>query len=393
MASNYTYLDNNGVIVPDTATIKEAVQGEYKEALGLGLSLEDSTPQGRMIDIETDARTGVIENNALMANSFNIKMSFGTILDAMGANFGLEREASKSSRVVATVTGQYGTVIPAGSQASTQGGYIFYAENNITIPESGTTTGVFLSQEKGPIPCPIGSLSKIIDGTFGWETITNTDPAILGQTRQSDASFKREFGDSGLFTGSSILEDYKNELSKVPNVVSSFVYDNGTSETIIYDTVSIAPHSVYACVDGGSDSDVAYALFRRKSVGSGWAGTGVTVTVQDSVYGVDYTVSFARPEEIYIFYDVAYEIGTSSAVNPEEAITEAILNYTNTLKVGDDILPLQVAYAINEAISGIRLTKLQIGTSAGGLSNNDITIHINQVAKTQLSNITVAINE
>lgn len=393
MASNYTYLDNSGIIVPDTSTIKENVQTEYQNALGLELSLEDSTPQGRMIDIETDARSQVVENNALVANLFNIRMSYGLALDALGANFGLERQAATSSSVVATVTGTYGTVIPAGAQASTQAGYIFYAENNITIPENGTTTGTFLSVDKGEIPCPVGSLTKIIDGTFGWETITNADAATLGQVQESDASFKQKFNNNGLFTGSSILEDYKNELSKVENVISSFVYDNGSNQTITYDTVSIAPHSVYACVDGGNDYDVAYALFRRKSAGSGWAGTDVTQTVQDSVYGVDYQVSFDRPDVITIYYNCEFEVGTSSASDPEQAVADAILNYTNTLKVGDDVLPLQVAYAINQAVSGISLTRLQLGTDPNNLSTTDVIIRINQVAKTTSANITVTMNE
>ena len=392
MTSNYTYLDNAGIIVPDTSTIKENVQTEFQNALGLELSLEDSTPQGRLIDIETDARAGVIENNALIANLFNIKMAYGIALDALGANFGLERQAATSSIVTATLTGTQNTVIPAGSQAATQAGDLFYAENNITIPAGGSVTATFLSVEKGAIPCPAGSLTKIIDGTFGWETITNADAGVLGQVKQSDASFKQIFDNNGLFTGASILEDYKNELSKVENVISSFIYDNGTNSTITYDTVSIAPHSVYACVDGGTNADVAYALFRRKSAGSDWAGTGVTQTVQDSVYGVSYTVKFDRPTEISIYYEVEYDVGTSSASDPEQAITDAIIAYTNSLKVGDDVLPLQVAYAINQAVSGIMLTSLKLGTTQGSLSTNDVTIRINQVAKTTSANITVTAN-
>ena len=392
-SSNYTYLDNAGIIVPDTSDIKDTVQTEYQTALGLELSLDDSTPQGRMIDIETNARTDVITNNALMANLFNIKMAYGLALDALGANFGLERRAATSSIVTATVTGTYGTVIPAGATASTQAGDIFYAENNITIPVSGSITATFLSVEKGEIPCPANSLTKIIDGTLGWETITNADPAVLGQVKESDASFKAKFDNNGLFTGASILEDYKNELSKVENVISSFVYDNGSGTTITYDTVSIAPHSVYACVDGGTNADVAYALFRRKSTGSAWAGTGVTQTVQDSVYGVNYTVKFDRPTQITIYYDVEYDVGTSAASDPGQAIKDAILEYTNTLKVGDDVLPLQVAYAINQAVSGIMLTSLKLGTVPGSLSTSDVTIRINQVAKTASANITVTMND
>lgn len=392
MASNYTYLDNAGIIVPDTSDIKETVQNEYQEALGTDLSLDDTTPQGRLIDIETDARTNVIENNAFIANLFNYKMSYGLFLDAMGANFGLYRDAAQSSIVTATITGVANTVIPANSQAQTQAGDIFYAENSITIPASGTVTATFLSLEKGAIPCAVNSLTKIIDGTLGWETITNLSPAILGSEKQSDESFKNEFDNNGLFTGTSILEDYKNELGKVPNVISSFVIDNGESSSIVYDTVTIAPHSVYACVDGGTNSDVAYALFRRKSAGSGWAGTDVTVTVTDTQYNVPYTVKFDRPDPISIYYDVGYDIGTSSAANPNEAITTAILNYTNTLKVGEDVLPLQVAAAINEQVSGIRLTSLKLGTTQGSLSTTDVTIYINEVAKTTTAYITVNSN-
>ena len=391
MSTNYIYLDNNGVIVTDTADIKDTVQQEFKNALGENLSLEDSTPQGRLIDMETDARVAVIENNAMIANLFNIRMAFGVALDALGANFGVERIAASSSSVTATVTGIGGTVIPAGSQASTQSGYIFYAENDITIPEGGTTTATFLSLEKGEIPCPVGSLSKIIDGTFGWETITNNAAAILGVNKESDESFKARII-AGLFSGTSLLGDYESALSKVENVNSSFVYDNPTGETITYDTVSIKPHSVYVCVDGGNNNDVANALFNVKSGGSDWNGN-TTVSVTDETYGGVYSVSFQRATQIQIYVQVNIDIGTASTSNPIDAVTDAVNTYINKLKVGADVLPFQIAAYIDDSVSGIKITNLQIGTSAGSLSTSDIVIRINEVAKVQTANITVVINE
>lgn len=391
MSSNYIFLDNNGVIVIDTANVKETVQQEFKEALGETLVLDDSTPQGRLIDMETNARTDVIKNNALIANLFNIKMAFGIALDALGANFGVERVAATSTKVTATITGVDGTVIPAGSQASTQSGFIFYAENNITIPESGTTTAVFLSQQKGEIPCPVGSLSKIIDGTFGWETITNTEAGILGKNKESDESFKARII-TGLFSGISLLGDYEAALSKVENVNSSFVYDNPTGDPLVYDTVTIKPHSVYASVDGGNDNDVANALFNVKSGGSDWTGN-TTVSVIDDTYGGVYSVSFDRPTIIQLYAQVNIDVGTSSASNPIDAVTDAVFDFINNLKVGADALPFQIASAVNDAVSGIKITNLQIGISAGTLSTSDIEIHINEVAKILKANITVVINE
>ena len=131
--ANYVYLENNGIITADTSDIKTEVQTEMQAALGADISLEDGTPQGRLIDMETEARVQVAINNAYVSNMWNFNQSSGLALDAWGANFGLEREGAASSRVTATVTGIAGTVISQGSKASTTDGYLFYAENNITI--------------------------------------------------------------------------------------------------------------------------------------------------------------------------------------------------------------------------------------------------------------------
>ena len=81
MASNYTFTSNNGIVIADTADIKSDIQGEYQAALGADLPLEDATPQGRLIDIETDARTAVIENNVLISNAINFNLASGITLD------------------------------------------------------------------------------------------------------------------------------------------------------------------------------------------------------------------------------------------------------------------------------------------------------------------------
>jgi len=122
---NYTFQDN-GVIIPDTADILQTVQDEYKEALGPDLSLEEATPQGRLIDTETQARIATIAFNAQMANiMINISLSSGPALDAWGANFDIPRNGAKPSRVLATVTGIPNTVIPANAEALDANGIVF----------------------------------------------------------------------------------------------------------------------------------------------------------------------------------------------------------------------------------------------------------------------------
>ena len=214
-------------------------------------------------------------------------------------------------------------------------------ENRVTIPSSGTINATFLSLEKAAIPCPVGSLTKIIDGTLGWETINNSTAAILGNSRESDESFKQQFYDAGLFSGMSLIEDYDNAIKNVENVISCYVRDNGTNAAVVYDGVTIAAHSVYACVDGGDNTEIATALFQRKSGGCNWtaiAGQSVTVNVVDPTYGDTYQVIFNRPDEISIYADITLSAGTSTESDLVTAVQTAVTNYINTLKIGGDVV-------------------------------------------------------
>ena len=397
--ANYNYITSSGTVVADTADIKETVQNEFKKALGDDISLEDSTPQGRLIDIETTARVSVMENNALVANLFNVMLSYGVFLDAILANFGMYREDATNSRVEVKITGQKGTVVVAGSQASTASGVIFYAENDITIGEDGTAVGEFLSLDTGEIACAAGELTKIIDGTFGWETITNPSVAELGTERESDAHFKQRFMNSGLFTGKALLDNYYKSILSVPNVKSAFVYDNYTNETVVYDTASILPHSVFCCVDGGENEDIAKAIFSVKSAGCGYTGD-ISVQVEDEVFNASYPVKFNRPDPVKIYVSVTVDRGTSASTELEDTIKISVMAYANGeisgyagLNIGVDVSPFEIAAALNVAISGINVKNLVVGTSEDELSTDEIEVHVNQKASVSLENIKVIINE
>ena len=58
--ASYDYLTETGLIVPNTSTTKADVQQEYISVFGADLNLDDATPQGRLIDVETVARDGVV---------------------------------------------------------------------------------------------------------------------------------------------------------------------------------------------------------------------------------------------------------------------------------------------------------------------------------------------
>lgn len=368
---NYTYADS-GVIIPNTADIQSTVQSEYQEALGSDLSLEEATPQGRLIDTETTARQNTIAFNASMANVLiNINLSSGTALDAWGSNFNVPRIGAYASTVPVEVTGVSGTVIPANAQASANG-VIWLNESEIIIGSNGTASGTFACSQTGAIELGQGELNTIVGsstlGISGWETITNTSSATLGAEIESDAAYKQRILNS-LFSGSALFGNYASACYGVANVTDVFTQDNPYGTPLILDEYTIPAHSVLVVVEGGNAEDVAYALYEVKSAGCGWAGN-TDVTVIDKTFNTTNPVSFYVPNQVAVSVNISATSISNSSQNLATDIQNVIVNYFNGayadqnyngLAIRALISPATISAVVTQQISGINVTSCSVG--------------------------------
>ncbi len=368
---NYSY-SNSGVIIPDTEEVLTTVQAEFTDALGSDLSLEEQTPQGRLIDAETQARKNTIIFNADMANVLiNINLSAGTALDAWGANFDTPRIGAYSSTAPVLVTGVAGTVIPADAQASADG-VIWLNESEIIIGDDGTATGTFYCQTTGAIELEVGALNKIIGsstlGISGWETITNTESATLGAEQESDASYKQRLLNS-IFTGTALFGNYKSAVLAVTNVNDVYTVENPLSTERTVDNYTMVGHSVLVVVDGGDAEEVAYALYEVKSAGCAWNGN-TDVVVIDKDYNTTNNVSFYIPDRIQIAVSLSVTNTGVSSATLEDDIKNIIIDYFNGeyadinysgLGIRALISPALISAVVTSQISGIIVSDCQVG--------------------------------
>lgn len=374
MANNYTFT-TNGVIIPDTAEIKEAVQNEYTTAFqDLGeLSLEDSTPQGRLIDVETNARVSTLTFNAEVANALvNISLSGGVILDCWGANFDIPRNSQTYSSTPVAVTGIANTVIPQNAEGIDDNGIIWKNENEIIIGADGTATGTFICSIAGAVELSTGQLNKIVAsgglGIDGWETLINTANAVTGTEEEADTPYKIRFLQS-LFNGSALFGNYASAAYKVDGVRDVLVVENPNDYTLDLDGLTLAKHSVYCCIDGGDEEDVAYSLYSVKSGGCGWNGN-TTVTVEDKTYGTKNTVKYQIPTNANIALEINVIDNFNSNANLTVEIKTVINNYfsnvyldTGYSKVGIRAVlePFVIASLLQSQISGISVSDVSVG--------------------------------
>ena len=192
----------------------------------------------------------------------------------------------------------------------------------------------------------------------------------------------------------------------VPGVRSMAFRENYSAEEQTIDGVTMPPHSIYAVVDGGADEDVGAMLFRKKSLGCGYAwqaapgATGIEVPVICPESGQRYTVRFDRPEIVSLRAIVTARAMGASVGDYEDIIRQAIVDYADDkleglrgFRVGVPASPFEMAVAVGMADPSIFVLNLVIGplgAADGELEPANIPLEVWQKAAITLSSINVA---
>lgn len=405
--ADYQYVNDTGLIVPDVATILGDVQQEYKNAFGQDLIVSPSTPQGILINAEVLARIEVIRNNAAVANQINPNFAGGVFLDAIGALTASQRSQETFSQLPVTVAGVAGTVIPNTVTAADDNGNVYQNTAIITLDSSGNGTGNFQAVNPGAISTNINTLTTIINGVLGWETITNTAASTPGSATQSDQSFKIQRRNTLALQGQGLPEAIQSGLNNLAQTtgqpISLTFRENFTDGTLVIDGITLVEHSMYTCVGGingfggATDLEVAQVLLSKKDCGCDWNGS-TTVNVTDPVSGQTYPVTFDRPTFIPILVRVTIK-ANSSIADPTTVVKNALLAYMNGqltdengFSVGIPVSCFELAGAINQAAPSIYVINVET-TKASSISysNSPIPIALNEEATCGSTNIVVVI--
>lgn len=400
MSTPYNYIEATGVIVPDTSDVLAQVQGEYQVAYGADISLTPDTKQGLQMTAETTARTRVAEITATLANQINPNQAGGVFLDAICAFLGITRNAATYTDVPnVAIAGVPNTVFAMGqlqAKGQTSGAY-FVNSRAVQLAADGTGTVDFICQTSGPITCPINDL-EIATQVLGWETIHNATAGTLGQDQESDASLRARRNNMLAKQGISTVEAQVSDLYGVTGVRSLAYRENIASTTQTIDGITLAAHSVWACVDGGADMDIAKSLLTNKTDGAAWNGA-TDVPVVEPASGQTYHVLFDRPTVQAVLVRVTIRQGSSTATLAT-AVPQAVVDYANGaisgdpgFVVGGNVSPFDIAGGIYAEIPGAYVAKVEVAFAATTpvFQTTELAIALNQKASVTLSSVQVII--
>jgi len=396
--ADYQYLDDTGVIIPDTASIQTDVENEYKAVFGQDLVVTPNTPQGVLITAEVAARSNVVRNNAALANQINPNLAGGVFLDAIWALTGGQRLAATYSTIAGVqLLGLPGTLIPAGSQASLSDGTLFASVSPVTLDGGGHGSVEFQAVDPGPIAANVGTLTQIVTAVLGWDSVTNPNAATVGRAEESDLTSRQRRKNTLGQQNVALPVAITSGLYATDGVRSLSFRENTADSTQVIDGVSMVAHSIFVCVDGGTDAAVAATLLEHKSLGCAWNGS-TTVNVTEPASGQVYPVKFSRPTPVPVQARVTVSAG-SSLVDVPSAVTQAILDYAAGLIAGEpgfvvdgNVSAFELAGAVNQQAPGVYVKLCEISlASVTSWQTGEIAIGLTEIATITAATIQVVI--
>lgn len=393
--ADYNYIIPTGVIVPDTATLREEVEAEYKAVFGADLPVTPETPQGVLITAEVESRDGMVRNNAEVANQINPDIAGGIWLDALWALTRGKRRAATASKLSGVVfSGVPQTPIPAGSLASVaSSGARFKTIVDLVIGPGGSVVGSMEAVDPGPVSAPAGSLNEIASTVLGWETVTNPSPAVIGNSRESDVSSRRRRRQTLALQSVSPQEAIISRIYNLDGVMSLSFRANITSSPIVIDGVTIEPKSIYVCVDGGTDIDIATSILASSGI-TDYSGS-LEVSVVEPASGQVYQVRFDRPIERTFRARVTIKPSSLDVMTIiPDAITQGAqgeIDGDSGLLVNQDLSAFELSGYVNQVEPRIFVTRVETSEDGVNWSSDDVAIKINEVARLPKSSIQVVV--
>jgi hypothetical protein len=311
-------------------------------------NLDPSTPDGLKMAHDSEIFYAMDETLQRAYNSKDPNKAKGADLDIICSLTGTIRSSGSASSVELDLTATPGTVIFKGNLfESIVTGSRWATDQTVTADGSGTVSVNATCTVAGPTQADAGTITRIVDVVAGLASVTNPDPATPGTDAQSNEQLRVTRATAVGRPGNNQIDSLYGELYAVPGVRRVKVYENDTdSGSVSADNPHGLPaNSIAPIIDGGTDEDVAMAIYLKKNPGAKLyqAGTPFEVEVTSPKYPANKKlIRASRP--IYIDMNVEMTIvddGTLPA-GVDQLIKEAVMEYA-----AGDLIPADVGFKIS----------------------------------------------
>ena len=396
MAVPVCTIDEFGITVPTYAEVLTYLQEQYRLIYGADIYLGNDGPDGQLLGIFAAALNDSFAAAVAVYNAFSPTTAQGTGLSSVVKVNGIVRDVPTKGTVDVTIVGQAGTEIINGIVSDGTNRWLLAAL--VTIPGDGDITVTATAELDGDITAAANTVTTIATPTRGWQTVTNASAAVPGAPVESDAELRQRQSVSAALPSSTPLEGMIGAIAAVSGVTRYRAYENDTDST---DSNGIPSHSLSFVIEGGDATELAEAIALKKTPGAGTYGT--TDVVVTDVYGIDHIIQFYRPTlvPIEVEIDITDLTGYSSSVG--DAIISAVVDYINSLGIGQNVLYTRLYVPANLAgpfahpaspsdITTFELLAVRISRDGDPPAASDVALTFIEAASCVAADVTLAVS-
>lgn len=352
-------IDASGIQVQTYPDIVTEFNTDFQTIYGSDVNLDANSPDGQLVNILALAKADMLDLNVQTYNSFDLDQAVGTALDRAAQYTGIFRKGGVYTQVVIQVVASAITTLTGQDTAnpftvSDINGNLFQLITTATL-SIGTNNLTFQAANIGFIQILANTLTVQVTPTLGVTSVNNSAvPVLNGSDQESDAAFRVRIQRSNGLLGTAAYARMLKALLQISGLTNALVYLNSSNVT---DGNNVPGHSVYIIVDGGTDADVAAAIYANLDAGCGMVGSvAVPVTQIDAT---QFTVLFDRviAQNLYVKFTAVSKSGASI---DEDALAAYLAeNYILTISELADITSVSALvhqYSSDLYITGVKVS-------------------------------------
>jgi uncharacterized phage protein gp47/JayE len=341
-------LDSNGLTIQSLTDIIDDFTAKMQAIYGSDINVDSDSPDGQMINIVAQMAIDIRELLQAIYTSMDPDQASGVVLDQRVVINGITRNGATYTKTPVDITvdravslvgldsSADSATVPSGvftikDDAGTQ--WALLASVALT---AGAYSLSFRSVNIGAVLATIGTITTPVTVIAGVTAINNSSGVeVQGVDEETDTALRIRRKKSLAISSTGYLDSIQSNILALDGVTACVVTENVSDIT---DANGIPPHSLWIIVEGGSDADIAQAIYATKSSGSGLKGSVVVTVTRPNGRTID--ISFDRPIDANLWIKFSLGVtggGTVDTANLKALIVENVIYGVGASAIGSDI--------------------------------------------------------
>lgn len=305
-------IDETGL---QTKTLNEIIadlETGFKEIYGVDINIDQNSPDGQLINIFAQSGIDIRELITGVYNSYNPDRAIGVQLDERVLINNITRKGGTYTiQPIVIVTDRTVSLVGLDSDFNNQEGEGYTVQDNagnefILIDSdtliAGTHTLNFRARNIGLVETTVGTITTPVTVVLGVVSVNNASGALeVGTDQETDAQLRVRRSYSTSLNASAYLNGLLGTVLNIEGVSDAKLYENYTGSV---DADGIPAHGFWLIAEGGANTDIADAIYKKKSYGSNMKGDVSVEIITAS--GQSFFAKFDRPtpKNLYIEFSI-----------------------------------------------------------------------------------------